>query len=97
MEEVPPRFAPGDAVTVRAGDAHGHVRTPAYIRGRRGVVERLCGSFANPESLAYGGSGLPRQPLYRVRFLQRDVWPGYRGHPQDTLDIEIFQHWLEEG
>ena len=91
------RFAPGDAVTVRAGDAQGHVRTPAYIRGRCGVVERLCGSFANPESLAYGGPGLPRQPLYRVRFLQRDVWPGYRGHPEDTLDVEIFQHWLEAG
>jgi nitrile hydratase len=97
MEEVPPRFAPGDPVRVRAGDAQGHVRTPAYIRGRRGIVERLCGKFANPESLAYGGSGLPRQPLYRVRFLQHDVWPGYRGHPQDTLDIEIFQQWLEEG
>ena len=89
------RFAAGDRVTVLAGDRPGHVRTPAYIRGRRGVVERLCGSFPDPESLAHGGSGLPLQPLYRVRFLQREVWPDYAGHPEDTLDIEIFQHWLE--
>jgi len=23
------------------------------------------------------------------------VWPGYQGLPSDTLDIEIYQHWLE--
>jgi nitrile hydratase beta subunit-like protein len=85
---------PGDRVTVLDADAAGHVRTPAYIRGRSGVVERLCGAFSNPEELAYGRSGSPRQPLYRVRFLQRDVWPDYDGHPEDTLDIEIFEHWI---
>jgi nitrile hydratase subunit beta len=93
---VLPRFAAGDPVTVLPADRPGHVRTPAYIRGRRGIVERLCGSFPNPESLAYGNSGLPLQPLYRVRFLQCEVWPDYDGHPGDTLDIEIFQHWLDE-
>ena len=91
------RFAPGDTVRVRAGGADGHVRASAYIRGRRGVVERLCGAFPNPEELAHGRPGLPRQPLYRVRFLQRDVWQGYRGHPDDSLDVEIFQHWIEGG
>lgn len=38
---------------------------------------------------------LPRQPLYRVTFHQRDVWEGYTGSPADTLDIEIYQAWLE--
>ena len=45
--------------------------------------------------LAYGGDGLPRQPLYRVRFLQSHVWPEYQGSFTDTVDIEIYQHWLE--
>jgi len=40
-------------------------------------------------------SGEPKQPLYRVRFLQTEVWPGYRGNPEDALEVEIFQHWLE--
>jgi hypothetical protein len=31
----------------------------------------VYGTFGNPESLAYGGDGLPRQPLYLVRFEQR--------------------------
>jgi hypothetical protein len=30
-----------------------------------------------------------------VRFLQREVWPGYRGRDDDVVEIEIFQHWLE--
>jgi nitrile hydratase subunit beta len=90
-----PRFRTGDAVTVRALYPLGHVRTPWYIRGKHGVIERLCGTYGNPEELAYARPGLPRQPLYRVRFLQREVWPGYSGRPQDSVDIEIFQHWLE--
>jgi nitrile hydratase len=71
------------------------VRTPFYIRGKRGVIERLCGSFANPEELAYARAGLPAQPLYRVRFLQRDVWPDYAGQAADVVEVEIYQHWLE--
>ena len=89
------RFRPGDRVTVRAAKPPGHVRTPFYIRGHSGVVERVCGSYPNPEELAYARPGLPAQPLYRVRFLQREVWPDYAGRPEDTIDIEIYQHWLE--
>ena len=73
----------------------GHVRTPYYIRGKTGVVERYCGSFPNPEELAQMRDGLPAQPLYRVRFRQKDLWPGYRGAGRDVLELEIFQHWLE--
>ena len=92
-----PRFNTGDPVSVRTAFPIGHVRTPYYIRGKRGVIERLCGAYANPEELAYARPGTPKQPLYRVRFLQKDVWPSYRGHLQDSIDIEIYQHWLEPG
>ena len=88
-------FAAGDRVRVRRADPPGHLRTPCYARGLSGVVERYLGDFANPEELAYGRSGLPKQPLYRVRFRQADVWPDYAGPPADTVDIEIYQHWLE--
>jgi nitrile hydratase subunit beta len=89
------RFAAGDRVKVRKAAPPGHVRTPWYIRGHVGVIERLCGAFPNPEELAYNRSGLPAQPLYRVRFAQAQVWPGYRGPASDSIEIEIFQHWLE--
>ena len=94
-DAIEPRFRPGDRVAVRAAYPLGHVRTPFYIRGKNGVVERFCGAFANPEELAYARSGLPRRPLYRVRFQQTDVWPDYAGENSDTVDIEIYQHWLE--
>lgn len=71
-----------------------HIRTPFYIRGKSGVVAVAVGSFRNPETLALGGDGLPAQPLYRVRFMQRDIWPDYVGKLDDSIDIEIYQHWL---
>ena len=93
---MPTHFKAGDHVRVLEMFPLGHVRTPWYIRGKTGTVERLCGAYPNPEELAYHRSGLPAQPLYRVRFLQRDVWPNYHGNPIDTVDLEIYQHWLEE-
>jgi nitrile hydratase subunit beta len=89
------RYQRGDRVCVHEWDAPGHVRTPWYLRGRNGVIERYCGSFPNPEELAHGRDGLPMQPLYRVRFRQGELWPSYQGPAQDTLDVEIYQHWLE--
>jgi hypothetical protein len=58
----------------------------------------MCAAnFPNPEELAYARSGRPALPLYRVRFLQRELWPDYAGHPADVLVAEIYQHWLEAG
>ena len=94
-ERIEARFGPGDRVRVLKAAPLGHVRTPWYIRGHSGVVERLCGAFPNPEELAYARSGEPRQPLYRVRFRQKDIWPDYAGRDEDVIKIEIFQHWLE--
>lgn len=93
--DVGARFRRGDRVKVRRADVPGHIRTPWYIRGHTGVIERLCGAYPNPEELAYARSGLPAQPLYRVRFAQAQVWPDYAGRPADSIDVEIFQHWLE--
>ncbi len=92
---APPRFKPGDGVRVLKSEPPGHVRTPWYCRGHVGVIERICGAFPNPEELAYRRSGLPATALYRVRFRSRELWPGYREDPADTVDIEIYEHWIE--
>jgi len=91
-----PRFNPGERVRVLDKFTIGHVRTPRYIRGKRGVVERICGEFRKPEELAYGRYAGEREPLYRVRFAQCEVWPDYVGAAEDTLDVEIYEHWLEK-
>ncbi len=89
------KFRPGDRVRVRVGSPPGHFRTPAYVQGKTGAVEAIHGAFRNPESLAYGGDGLPKQFLYLVRFDQARLWKKYEGSPQDKLLIDIYEHWLE--
>ncbi len=89
------RYQVGDRVRVRALHPPGHVRTPFYCRDRPGTVVRICGEFRNPEELAYGRYEGPREPLYRVRFSQRTLWPEYRGPDRDCVEIEIYEHWLE--
>ena len=90
------KFAIGDEVVVRVDYPKGHIRTPYYIRGKSGVIADSVGEFDNPENLAIGGDGQPKQPLYRVRFNQQATWPEYEGPSGDTLDIEIYEHWLEK-
>ena len=68
------RFLPGQVVRVRTGAAPGHIRTPWYLRGHVGRVERICGAFANPEELAYRRDGHPEIVLYRVRFPMAEIW-----------------------
>jgi nitrile hydratase len=89
------RYKVGEKVRVMKAYPPGHIRTPFYIRGRTGTVERICGAFPNPEELAQMRDGLPAQPLYRVRFAQKEVWPDYAGPDADVVEIEIYQHWLE--
>ena len=88
------KYATGAAVRVRRGSMSGHHRTPAYVQGKCGRVERLHGEFPNPESRAYGATGLPAQPLYMVSFRQRDLWADYSGTSADSLVIDLFEHWL---
>ena len=88
-------FAVGAAVIVRNAWQPGHSRTPTYIKGRAGTIAQVLGAYPNPEELAYRRSGLPAPTLYRVRFRQHDIWSDYAGAPRDTLDIELYDHWLE--
>jgi hypothetical protein len=79
-------FSPGDVVRVADRPHEGHHRTPGYLKGRTGTVERVHASFRNPESRAYGGDGLPAQRLYLVTF---DAPGG------DRVLADVFEHWLE--
>ena len=87
-------FSPGDKVRVIRTHPPGHRRTPYYVRGKTGMIERVCGEFPNPEELAYSFDGRPRKRLYRVRFHQKDVCPNYTGPHGDTVDVDIYEHWL---
>ena len=89
------RFADGSLVRTKALHPPGHCRTPFYARGRQGTVLGVADHQPNPEELAYGRDGLPRLPVYRVRFRQADLWPDYQGAPGDAVVVDIFEPWLE--
>ncbi len=84
-----------ETVRIKSMMPPGHIRTPAYLRGKCGVIERNLGEFANPERAAYGLKK-DMQTLVRVRFLMKDIWGDAAENPEDTLDAEIYAHWLEK-
>jgi nitrile hydratase subunit beta len=92
------RYSIGEHVRVRSvfpPTPPSHIRTPHYIRGCLGSIERICGDFGNPEELAFGRRYGPKPTLYRVRFRQVDVWSDYEGPAEDHIEVEIFEFWLE--
>jgi nitrile hydratase len=89
------RYGPGQHVRVSERTHDGHNRTPSYLKGKSGTIERTYETFTNPETRAYGGDGLPKQRLYLVGFAQRDVWPNYGGNGDDRIYADILEHWLE--
>jgi nitrile hydratase len=92
---VSARFAVGTTVRVRAAFPPGHLRTPFFVRGKIGRVTQVLGPYRNPEELAYGRSGEPALPLYRVVFETAGLWDDYRGGARDTTVVDIYENWLE--
>lgn len=90
------RYQVGDRVRIDARGETRHHRVPAYAKGRRGQVVRVCHAQGLPEELAAGDVDGARVPVYRVRMRQSALWPNYAGSNDDTLDIEIYEHWLLE-
>jgi nitrile hydratase len=83
----------GDTVRVATREHRGHHRTPGYLKGKRGSIARVHATFSDPETRAYGVSGLPKRRLYLVEFDAREVW-GADG--EGVILADVFEHWLEE-
>lgn len=89
-----PVYQVGQRVRIADRTPPVHHRVPSYVKGRVGVIERICGLHGEPEKFIRG-DGEPKQRIYRVRIPQDALWADYDGMPDDKLDIEIFEHWLE--
>ncbi|MCQ3804222.1 MAG: nitrile hydratase subunit beta [bacterium] len=89
-------FRPGDVVKVLPTKVHTHHRTPGYVKGKIGRIAARSGRFYDPETRAYGGSGLPKRELYLVEFDMKSLWGNqYRGREGDTVLIDLYENWLE--
>ena len=83
----------GTRVRVRTVCPPGHIRTPFYLRGKTGTIERVLGPFSNPEQLAIRQTA-EAVTLYRVNFSMAEVWGADTENPGDTIEAELFAHWL---
>lgn len=90
------RFQAGERVRIDTRAEPRHHRVPSFVKGHAGIVERVCGANPLPEQVAYADPDGETRTVYRVRLNQRDLWPDYGGAANDTLEIEIFEHWLKE-
>ena len=85
-------FKPGDRVRVRVEHIPGHVRAPAYIRGKTGVVVHETPTYPFPDAHAHGIHA-EDEPTYDVRFEATDLWPGNADPAQ--VHVGVFQSYLE--
>jgi len=90
------QFKTGERVRIANRVTVGHVRVPTYVRGKIGIVDRELPEFLIPEDDAFGRPKGRTRPLYIVRLRMSDLWSDYRGSSGDTLELEIFENWLEK-
>jgi nitrile hydratase len=84
-----PAHAVGDRVRVRRTRPRGHTRSPRYLRGVGGVVERVQCVDRLPDP------GPRRdEPVYAVRFRSEDVF-GEGDEPGFTILADMWESYLE--
>lgn len=86
------RFEAGDRVRVKEDRVPGHVRMPAYVRGRTGVVVGESPAYPFPDAHAHGVAA-EDEPTYDVRFRSEDLWPN--SADPALVHVGIFQSYLE--
>lgn len=92
----PPKFKVGDRLRVKDMQDLFYNQTPGYTRGATGVVELVCYESPPPEDEAWGHTDRAEW-FYQLRFLQKDLWGDETpdANPNDTVQAEISERWLE--
>ena len=86
------RFSPGDRVRVRQDYVPGHVRMPAYIRGKIGIVVSESPAYPFPDAHAHAVEA-EDEPTYDIRFRSEDLWPN--SADSALIHVGVFQSYLE--
>jgi len=82
------KFKIGDAIVVKRNQAGGNPRTPAYVRGKRGVIAAVHGIIENFRD----HRGL-YPPLYTVKFELEEL---FQQRGRDTVWVDVHEEWLQE-
>jgi nitrile hydratase len=90
-----PPFEVGERVVVRDEYVAGHVRMPAYVRGKEGVIlHRTTAKWPFPDAIGHGDLSAAHQPTYHVEFLVKDLW----GDAADGgfVVVDLFESYLDK-
>ncbi|MBC8022482.1 MAG: nitrile hydratase subunit beta [Burkholderiales bacterium] len=90
--DKPERFSPGDRVRVKLDFVPGHIRMPAYIRGKVGVIVAESPAYPFPDAHAHSVEARD-EPTYDVRFRSEDLWP--QSADPALVHVGVFQSYLE--
>jgi nitrile hydratase len=85
-------FKIGDKVRVKSDFVSGHVRMPAYVRGKTGVVVGESPPFPFPDAAAHNVQA-EDEPTFDVRFRSEDLWP--QSADDASVHVSVFQSYLE--
>jgi thiocyanate hydrolase subunit beta len=90
-----PKFKVGDTVTVRELPILLYTRTQEYVRGATGEVAIVSYESPAAEDETWDGPDQEPEWFYIVRFKLSELWAGYTGPGNDTVQTEIPERWLQ--
>jgi nitrile hydratase len=88
-----PELAIGDVVRVRELFIPGHIRMPAYVRGKVGRIVGKSPAYPFPDASGHGLES-PRQVTFDVCFKSSDLWPN--GSEEAEVNVGLFHAYLEK-
>lgn len=94
-DPVEPALEAGDTVRVKNIHPEGHTRCPQYVRQAQGTIAEVRGTFVLPDARAHN-EGEDPEPLYSVRFENRELWGEDTAEDGETLHIDLWESYLEE-
>ena len=87
-------FEVGERVRVKDERVSGHIRVPAYCRGKEGVIlHRTTEKWPFPDAIGHGDQSALHQPTYHVQFSSRELW-GDAGD-EGSIIVDLFEGYLE--
>lgn len=88
------QFEIGDQVTVRDEFISGHIRVPAYVRGKSGVIlHRTTEKWPFPDAIGHGDRTAELQSTYHVQFSAKDIWGS--SADEGFVVVDLFQGYLD--
>lgn len=90
----PARFALGQRIRAIGTAAAHHTRLPGYVRGKRGIIERIHGTHVFADVHA---QGLGEQPqwLYTVAFDEKELWGVEAPRQGSSVSVDAWEPYLE--